>query len=399
MSLLFVISAVFFAFPLLSPAIGIVLYPFLLDGLGRVVRWRTNGRTAIWLVLLIAPVLMLTIVDPVAVVRIIAFAFGLAFLHQCMRSDSRRRLLLTLAAVHAWVVILQLILVIAGIPLDFSAVFRAIYGGLLPPTGIHIDYNAFSQLDLFIPRVAGLSREPAFASVFFLGFTFVAWRSGHRKHIALFAAATLCTLSKIIFPLILALAIVACADTTRHRRWTTTCANALIISALHLVVILAVYFMLEEAELAMALDASFYHRIIGLHTFATQWDNIPWIGNGMDLLSRANIFATYEFLDDKRAFLDGSVISKVAVDFGYAGLIVYVAIVSAVCTRWQAAVALSIGGMFINLLSVSPATILLFWLLSGRFASVIPRRTAGHRYRSVHPSALSLRSAIFERPA
>lgn len=380
MSLLFVISALFFTFPLLSPAVGMVLYPFLLLGIRDAVDWRIPRARAPAIVgVLAVGTGLLALVDPVSAARTIAFCCGLCFLHVAMRDPVKRDFLLRLTKYHAWIAIAQLLLVTSGIELDFSKVLRAIYGPLLPPTGIHIDYNAFSQIDLFIPRVAGLSREPAFASVLFVGMTFVALRVERPRLAALFMLATLCTLSKIAFPLILALAFAWLVRPGSPRTVRSTVKNLLVLILVHVLMITAVSYFVEEVELAMALDASFYHRFIGLHTFATQWDVIHWMGNSIDDLSRADIFATYEFLDDRRAFLDGSVVSKLAADFGYAALLLYVLLVAVICPRWTAVIAVSLGGIFINLISVSPATILFFWLSTGLYADAIDGARRPHR--------------------
>lgn len=349
-----------------------VLYPFLLFGLRDALVWPIpNSRASAVAILLLFGTGLLTLIDPVAAARTLAFCCGLCFLHVAMKDPRKRALILNLTAVHAWIVITQLALVMGGIEIDFSKLLRLVYGPLLPPTGIHIDYNAFSQIDLFIPRVAGLSREPAFASVLFLGMTFVAVRIKRYKLAILFTAATLCTLSKIVFPLILALALSWFAKRGLSRRIRSIAINFALVATIHLGVILAVAFFLEEVEVAMALDASFYHRFIGLYTFATQWDVIRWAGNSIDTISQADIFSTYEFLDDKRAFLDGSVISKIAVDFGYAALLLYFLLISILCARWPTIVATVVAGIFINLISVSPATILLFWLATGLYADAL----------------------------
>ncbi|SEK57475.1 hypothetical protein SAMN05216359_102254 [Roseateles sp. YR242] len=372
MSLFFIISAVFFTFPLLSPAVGMVLYPFLLLGVRDAIDWRIpTSRLLPLMVCGAAGMAVLGLVDPVSAARTTAFFCGLCFLHVAMQHPAKREFMLSLMKLHAWVVIAQLLLVLIGVEIDFSQVLRAIYGPLLPPTGIHIDYNAFSQFDLFLPRVAGLSREPAFASVLFVGMTFIALRMRRRLLAGLFTVATLCTLSKIVFPLILALLFVWRTPAEQTRTWRSMTLNFLFFVAIHLVVIAGVAFFIEETELAMQLDASFYHRIIGLHTFATQWDVIHWFGNGIDDLSRADIFQNYEFLDDRRAFLDGSVTSKLAADFGYAALFLYALLVSFLCTRWTAVLAVAIGGIFINLISVSPATIMFFWVATGLFAQAL----------------------------
>lgn len=366
MSALYVLSAVFFAFPLLAPAVGIVLYPFLLQGAVWAARLRIPLSTVVPLTFIAGAVLLLVLADPVGLLRIIAFLFGITFVAVLVRSPARLQLLLKLAAVHAVIVLLQLIVVMAGVPLDFSEVLRSAYGSLLPPTGLHIDYNAFSQWDVFIPRVAGLNREPAFASLLFLGFLIIAFKLKERRLALLFLVAVVCTMSKVVFPLAAAIVISLQGSQQRqHSRAVRLLRNLAVFVGVHLLVIIAVRMNLELVEIAMALDASFYHRFVGLHTLASQWDQIAWFGNSINRVSSDAIFADYEFLDDRRAFLDGSAVSKLAVDFGRVGIIVYAVAAASVCRNAFAAAGLALGGLFINLLSVSPATLLSFWLLSG----------------------------------
>lgn len=382
MSAFFVVAAVFFMFPLLSPALGgVVVYPFLLYGLWQGLRRRLALAAVPTLLAVAVATLVAGLVDAVGVLRLVAFALGVAFLHLCAGDPRRMRLLLALGAVHAAVVIVQLVLVTAGFEVDFSELFRRFYGDLLPATGMHIDYNAFSQFDLFVPRVAGLSREPAFASVLFIGLAFVAARTGRWRLLLLFTAALLCTLSKVAFPLLLALGLAWSAAGTGRRSglWNLASAAGRLAAfvGVHLALVYAVYLNLDAVELAMGLDASFYHRFIGLHTFATQWDELALLGNSYDRLAASSAFQDYEFLADRRAFLDGSVVSKLVVDFGYFSLAAYAVAVAGLSRSWWHAVSLALGGMFINLLSVSPATVLLFWLLSGMYLRPLGIRGSG----------------------
>lgn len=367
MSALFLISAVFFAFPLLSPAVGMVLYPFLLQGLVWAARARIPLSSIQQSVVVTTALSLLIVVDATGFVRLCAFFLGFIFFHFSANEPRHLGVLLKLMSMHAWITIGQLLLVMAGVPLDFSEIFRALYGSLLPPTGIHIDYNAFSQFDFFIPRVAGLSREPAFASLLFLSFTAIALRLRHWRLVLLFATALLCTLSKVVFPLLVALALSWPTDTRRRQPAALrVLINLATFTGFHLLLVYLVLQNLELIEFAMALDASFYHRFIGLHTLATQWDVLAWFGNSIDRVSTAPIFASYEFLDDRRAFLDGSVVSKLVIDFGYFGVAVYALVVSLLSKHWRTTLGLGLGGLFINFLSVSPATLVVFWLLCGK---------------------------------
>ncbi len=366
MSAFFVVSSVFFMFPLLSPALGgVVVYPFLFYALAHGLRQRLRLASVPLVPAAALAALAVGLIDPVGTFRFAAFGLALLFLGLCARDARRFEFLLGLGAIHAVVVVVQLALVTAGFEIDFSEIFRGLYGGLLPATGQHIDYNAFSQFDIYVPRVAGLSREPAFASVLFTGLAFVAARLGRWRLFMLFALACLCTLSKIVFPLLAALALAWPADGRERRASAAAVAGHLaLFAAVHLALIYAVRLNLDAVRLAMELDASFYHRLIGLHTFATQWDELSVLGNSIDRISQASIFQDYEFLADRRAFLDGSVVSKLAVDFGYLGLAAYAVAAACLARSWRHVLAIAVGGLFING-KVSPATVLLSWLLAG----------------------------------
>jgi hypothetical protein len=78
-------------------------------------------------------------------------------------------------------------------------------------------------------------------------------------------------------------------------------------------------------------------------------------------------FADYEFADNARAFLDGSVLPKILVDFGYAAVIGYILVLARFVRDPAAMLALCVTGLFINYLSVSPATVMTFALLSGAY--------------------------------
>lgn len=374
----------FFVFPLFAPALGgTVVYPFVLYG--GYLLWRRRMDLSEFRVLAAGALLIAVyaLVDAATAFRMLAFIFGGMFLLHTLADERRRALMLRMAAWHVVVVLLQFLLVIAGVGLDFSELFRSVYGPLLPPTGIHIDYNAFSQWDVFLPRVAGLNREPAYGCVLFLGFMTLALQAHRWRLATLLAAAVVCTLSKIVFPLLLALGVAWILGKRAQGPGVFAFVGKLLaFSAINLLLILFVKANIELVESAMQLDASYFHRFAGLYTLAERFDSLLALGNSQSSVGAAAIFADYEFLNDRRAFLDGSVLSKLAVDLGYVAAALYALVLAWCANNWAAGIALAIAGVFINFLSVAPATILLFVVLAG-MARPRPGPPAPHNHAPV----------------
>lgn len=371
----------FFVFPLFAPALGgTVVYPFVLYG--GYLLWQRRMNLGEFRVLATGLVLtaVYALVDAATALRMLAFIFGGLFLLHTLADPARRALMLRMAVWHGLIVLLQFVLVVSGIGLDFSELFRAVYGPLLPPTGIHIDYNAFSQWDIFLPRVAGLNREPAYGCVLFLGFLALAVQARRWRQAAVLAAAIVCTLSKIVFPLLLALGIAwALGRRSPGRGPGPFLGKLLAFSAINLLLIVLVKANIELVESAMQLDASYFHRFVGLYTLAERFDALLALGNSQGGVGAAAIFADYEFLNDRRAFLDGSVLSKLAVDLGYVAAALYALVLAWFAANWAASIALAIAGLFINFLSVAPATILLFIVLAGMARTRSGRATTHNR--------------------
>jgi uncharacterized membrane protein YbhN (UPF0104 family) len=178
--------------------------------------------------------------------------------------------------------------------------------------------------------------------------------------------AVLCTLSKIAFPLILAIGLVnICQRRALRRNLLKFGVRLFAFLAFNLCVIWAVKANVELVEATMLLDASYYHRFVGLYTISEEFDKFSVIGNSQAAVKSDAIFSDYEFRDDQRAFLDGSVLSKIFVDDGYVAAALYSVLVASLSASWLAVIALALAGLFINFLSLSPATILLFVLLCG----------------------------------
>ena len=330
-------------------------------------------------------------VSPSSTIRLLAFIFGCSFLIYTLQDAKRRLLMLRFGAAHAAIVLFQLTLVLLGVELDFSLLLRSVYGELLPPTGIHIDYNAFSQFDIFLPRVAGLNREPAFGCILFLCLCIVGIQARRRALTVLLGAATLATLSKVLFPILAAFVLgrllsTKASSTPPSMRYITKAGAFLV---LNMIVLAGVKLNIELVEAAMVLDASFFHRIVGFYALAEQAGDFRLVGGSQDLISAAHIYSDYEFRNEPRAFLDGSVVSKVVVDFGSIAAGVLSLAVAWFATSWAAAAALAVAGLFINFLSLSPATILLFVLLC--FASARAKRNTRPSRRlsqAVRPSVV-----------
>lgn len=356
------LAIIFFTFPLLAPAVNeTVIYPFLLAGLILFIGRRFR-RTELSFVLLGAALLSpCAATDPITSLRLLSFYFSCIFFAYVAASPARLNFLISAGAVHAGIVALQFLLLLAGIEIDFSVVLRAIYGPLLPGTGTHIDYNAFSQLDIFFPRVAGINREPAFAAVLFLGLGVIAWQRRRPRVALLFAAATLFSLSKVIFALVPSYAMLLWSLRRPAGRSTTQVAGRFVV-----IVLSQVVFYLGTRALTplvtdlSALDASFYHRFIGHLTVANDPGAFNFLQSSWERLSRSPDFADYEFRDFQRGFFDGSVVAKMLLDFGWLPVCFYAVALAVLTRNWQAAVAVSLGGLFINLLSVSPATVITF---------------------------------------
>lgn len=357
------LAIVFFTFPLLAPAINeTVVYPFLLAGLVLFAGHRF-GKLELRYVLVASVLIAPCVVgDPITCLRLLSFYLSCVFFAYVCASEARLNFMLAAGMVHAVIVCVQFALLWAGVELDFSVLLRAIYGPLLPGTGTHIDYNAFSQLDIFFPRVAGINREPAFAAVLFLGLGFIAMQRRRTGYAWLFLLATLFSLSKVVFALIPSYALLYWSLRRPEKAgggWGVL-SNVLIFIASQAVFYLGIYLFSEPVAGLAALDASFYHRIIGHLTVATDPGSFNILGSSWAEMSRQAAFADYEFKDFQRGFFDGSVVAKLLLDFGWVITLFYVVAVSALARNWQSVLALSIGGMFINLLSVSPATVITF---------------------------------------
>jgi len=364
---LFMLGIVFFAFPLLAPAINeTVIYPYIFLGVALLPSLRlTTGN--FWAFVASASTLGLcSLFDPSASLRTAAFYVSCLFVCSLLKDDHYREILFKAACVHATVVIGQFLLLFLDIEIDFSAMLRAVYGPLLPGTGTHIDYNAFSQLDFYFPRVAGLNREPAFAAVLFLGFCAISLIERRFARALLFAIATVCSLSKIVIVLVPVYLMVALSTRMKARYSTIAIAGHLVLFITSQFVVLGAVSQFSDLirDLA-ALDASFYHRFIGLLTVATEPDKFDLIGSSWQKLSRLGEFSDYEFVDFQRGFFDGSVIPKMLTDFGYLPVFIYAAVIALLARNWVCVLAVSFGGIFVNLLSVSPATVLTFVTLCG----------------------------------
>lgn len=356
------ILIIFFTFPLLAPAINeTVIYPFVLAGL-ILFNCRRFRRTELTFMLLGAALLALcAVTDPLTSLRLLSFYFSCIFFAYVTASPVRLNFLITAGAVHAAIIVMQFLLLLFGIEVDFSVMLRAIYGPLLPGTGNHIDYNAFSQLDIFIPRVAGINREPAFAAVLFLGMGVIVWQRQQHKVVFLFALATLLSLSKVIFALLPAYALLFWSLRTPARY------SVLAVVARTMVIILSqlIFYLFIEAQSPLfteisVLDASFYHRFIGHLTVANAPGLFNILGSSWEHLTRMPDFVDYDFKDFQRGFFDGSVITKMLLDFGWLPTGFYIVAIAVLSRNWKAALALSFGGLFINLLSVSPSTVITF---------------------------------------
>lgn len=361
------IAIIFFAFPLLAPAINeTVIYPFLLAGLVVFACRRFQKIELSFLLLGTTLIASCVLQDPITGLRIISFYLSCVFFLYVASNRGRLNFLISAGTVHAAAVVLQFTLLLANIEIDFSSILRAIYGPLLPGTGTHIDYNAFSQFDFFFPRVAGINREPAFAAVLFMGLGFIAHQRGRKVSALLFLLATLFSLSKIVLVLIPCYALMVLSMRSPARRSILSIMGRFaIIIVSQLVFYAAVNAASETVSELAALDASFYHRFIGHLMVATDPAAFEMLGSSWEKLSSLPALSDYEFKDFRRGFFDGSVIAKALVDFGWLPALFYVSAISVVSRNWQSALALSIGGLFINLLSVSPATVVTFINLCG----------------------------------
>jgi hypothetical protein len=391
------LAIIFFTFPLLAPAINeTVIYPFLLAGPVLFISRRLGPREVGFLgagAALLAPC---AVTDPITALRLLSFYFSCIFFAYVAASPTRLGFLVSAGTVHAAIVVLQFLLLSVGLEVDFSVVLRTVYGPLLPGTGSHIDYNAFSQLDIFFPRVAGINREPAFATVLFLGLGMIAWRQGRRKAALLCALATLFSLSKVLFALLPSYVLLWWSLHRPSNRSVPAMAGRLLVVVASQVAFYLVIHKLSPlvGDLA-ALDASFYHRFIGHMTVADDPSAFNLLTSSWERLSRLSEFADYEFKDFRRGFFDGSVVAKLLLDFGWLPTVFYALAVSVLSRNWQAALALSLGGLFINLLSVSPATVITFMNLCAlTYLRPSSRRTLQRRRAAI--SALAGASAVVQ---
>jgi hypothetical protein len=380
------LAIIFFTFPLLAPAINeTVIYPFLLVGVMLFIG-RSFQRTELLFILVGAALLVpCAVMDPITSLRLLSFYFSCIFFAYVAASSARLNFLITAGAVHAGIITLQFLLLLAGIEIDFSIVLRSIYGPLLPATGAHVDYNAFSQLDIFIPRVAGINREPAFASVLFLGLAVIAWQRQRRRVTVMFVLATLFSMSKVVFALLPSYGLLLWS----LRRPASRSAWSIVGRFVAIVLSQVIFYLGIRALTPMvtdlsALDASFYHRFIGHLTVANDPASFNLLQSSWERLAGSPEFTDYEFRDFQRGFFDGSVVAKILLDFGWLPVSFYVVVLAFLTRNWQAAVALSLGGLFINLLSVSPVTVITFMNLCALgYLSSAPRRPA-----SLSPASL-----------
>lgn len=374
---LFALGILFFAFPLLAPAINdTVVYPYIFLGVALLPSLRLTPRHFCIFVAAASLLGVICLFDLSASARVVAFYVSCLFLCRLLNDDGYRELLFKAACVHAMIVIVQFTLLFIDVEIDFSVILRAIYGSLLPGTGSHIDYNAFSQLDFYFPRVAGLNREPAFAAVLFLGFCVISLIERHFARSLLFAAATICSLSKIVIVLLPVYLTIMISTRIIGRQTSGAVASrfALFIASQFLVLAAIGHYSEFIRELA-ALDASFYHRFIGLVTLATEPEKFNLLGSSWASLSKLGDLSDYEFVNFQRGFFDGSVVPKMITDFGYLSALVYAMTVAVLARNWVCVLAVSFGGIFVNLLSVSPATVLTFVMLCGLGYRIPPRAT------------------------
>lgn len=373
------LAIIFFTFPLLAPAINeTVIYPFLLVGLVLFVRRRFQLTELSFILVGATLLLPCAATDPITALRLLSFYFSCIFFAYVAASPARLDFLITAGAVHAGIITFQFLLVTAGIEIDFSVMLRAVYGTLLPGTGTHIDYNAFSQLGIFIPRVAGINREPAFAAVLFFGLGFIAWQRQRRQVALMCVLAMLLSLSKVVFALLPSYLLLLWSLRRPESRSASSIAGRLMAIVLSQVVFyLGIRALTPLVTDLSALDASFYHRFIGHLTVANDPGAFNLLQSSWDQLAHSPDFAQYEFRDFQRGFFDGSVVAKMLLDFGWFMVGLYAIAIACLTRNWQAALALSFGGLFINLLSVSPATVITFMNLCAlSYLNRSPRRPA-----------------------
>lgn len=373
------LAIIFFTFPLLAPAINeTVIYPFLLAGVILFIGRRFQVSELYFILLGAMLLVPCALTDPITALRLLAFYFSCIFFAYVAASPARLNFLITAGSVHAVAVVLQFLLLLVDIEIDFSVVLRAIYGPLLPDTGTHIDYNGFSQLGIFFPRVAGINREPAFAAVLFLGLGVIAWLRQRQRVALLLALATLFSLSKVIFALLPSYALLLWSLRRPAGRSPAAVAGRLAVIVFSQIIFYLCIQAFNPLMTALsALDASFYHRFIGHLTVANDPGAFNLLQSSWERLARAPDFADYEFRDFQRGFFDGSVVAKMLLDFGWVPLGFYAVALAVITRNWQAAMAVSFGGLFINLLSVSPATVITFMNLCAlSYLSVTPRRPA-----------------------
>lgn len=398
---LFALGILFFAFPLLAPAINdTVIYPYIFLGVALLPSLRLIPRHFCIFVAAASLLGVSCLFDLSASVRTVAFYVSCLFLCRLLNDDRYRELLFKAACVHAMIVIAQFALLFIDVEVDFSVILRAIYGPLLPGTGSHIDYNAFSQLDFYFPRVAGLNREPAFAAVLFLGLFAISLIERRFARSLLFAAATICTLSKIVVVLLPVYLMIVISTRIKGRQTVGAVAGhfALFVASQFLVLAAIGLFSELIRDLA-ALDASFYHRFIGLVTLATEPEKFNLLGSSWPSLSKLGELSDYEFVDFQRGFFDGSVVPKMITDFGYLSALVYAMTIAVLARNWVCVLAVSFGGIFVNLLSVSPATVLTFVTLCGLGYRVPPvaNKAAVRRRRPAAPPPVPVTMVIHKR--
>ncbi len=389
---LYRIAIVFFTFPLLAPAINdTVIYPFIFVGLALCAAQHFNSKELLLPAATVAVLGLCAIFDPLTSLRMASFYFACLFFVKVLSTPRLRKFMLSMGYLHAWVIIAQFTLLLAGIEIDFSKVLRVLYGPLLPGTGEHIDYNAFSQFDFFFPRVAGINREPAFAAVLYLAWLSLSIQDGKRWRSLIFLAAMLFSLSKIILALLPVYALVVLSLRAPATRTAWGRVGNFAVFVVSQLVIYAIIYAFQDAISGVAdLDASFYHRFIGMLTVARSPHEFGLIGSSWSDLIKLPSIADYEFLNFRRGFFDGNLLPKLLVDFGWVALTIYVMLVVKFARNWINVLAVSYGGLFINLLSVSPATVATFILLlgMGTASDVASRRAAVASARAPAPRAL-----------
>lgn len=355
----------FFSFPLISPAIdNIVIYPYIFLGAYFFSLFYFSNLQ--WFFIACSSIVMVCCAafDLIAVLRFISFILSCFFVVGVLGINRYRDFFYKIMIIHALIIISQFALVIFGVNIDFSIIFKSLYGDLLPSVGSHIDYNAFSQFGLYLPRVAGLNREPAYASILFLSVAYLLFLERKMIAASIMMVAVLVSLSKIVIVILPVLFIIyLCRN---EKKGNGVVINVLSFCGVQIFIFsiigLSYNYLIEVAQL----DASFYHRFIGSLMVYRYPEQFSLFGESWSSMIKMPELSDYEFLLNQRAFFDGSVIPKFIVDYGWIPLFLFVFCVALVSRRWFNSAAIAMAGIFLNLISVSPATVLLFVVLCGK---------------------------------